>query len=79
MSKFGEWTPVSEKPKNAEQEVLVAIELDGNRCIGLATYDDREEEDERWIGAESLEPFGGTVTHWMPEPALPKRRTDRRR
>jgi hypothetical protein len=71
----GEWIPVKRKklPKNAEQEVLVVIELNGNGCIGLATYDDREEEDERWIGADSLETIAGTVTHWMPEPALPRR------
>lgn len=74
----GTWIPVKFALPAADEEVLVAINLHGNRCISLATWDDREEKAKRWIGTEALEPFAGTVTHWMKLPALPEVRRQRR-
>lgn len=61
-------------------ELLVAVESeDGTTTYGLATYDEREDEGEHWIGVESLELFGGTVTHWARLPELPAKKKGKKK
>ena len=63
--KFGEWIPVSRKPKKEAHYLIMAGE---NMRITISFF-----KKGRWIGL--LHDWTDFVTHWMPFPKPPKTKT----